>query len=221
MRARFRTPALIFICLCLLLQPIRAQVPSRPASAASPPQHFEYLWYEAENMSGITVDARGEPRTNPSWMELTRAQAPGFALNGPGVSAEWSQGGESEWDSVAAAADETRAAVYQEIEVPRDGEYRVWARYADWANRTESFVVRITQAGREVFRMEFGARDRVDPHDEFEMYWGWAFTWDGSPAAPLKKGAARLSVEVERAAEARRHVDCVLLTNDFDFKPEG
>jgi len=172
-------------------------------------------------MSGITVDARGEPRTNPSWMELTRAQAPGFALNGPGVSAEWSQGGESEWDSVAAAADETRAAVYQEIEVPRDGEYRVWARYADWANRTESFVVRITQAGREVFRMEFGARDRVDPHDEFEMYWGWAFTWDGSPAAPLKKGAARLSVEVERAAEARRHVDCVLLTNDFDFKPEG
>src|SRR5438105_7463791 len=125
MRARFRTPALIFICLCLLLQPIRAQVPSRPASAASPPQHFEYLWYEAENMSGITVDARGEPRTNPSWMELTRAQAPGFALNGPGVSAEWSQGGESEWDSVATAADETRAAVYQEIEVPRDGEYRV------------------------------------------------------------------------------------------------
>jgi hypothetical protein len=189
-----------------------------PATAS---RHFEYLWYEAENMSGLSVDARGEPRTNPSWMELTRAQAPGFALNGPGVSAEWSQGGESEWDSVAAAADETHAVIYQDIELPRDGEYRVWARYADWANRSENFVVRVTQGAREVFRREFGARDVVDPHDEFEMYWGWAFAWDGSPAAPLKKGPARLSVEVERAAGARRHVDCVLLTNDLDFRPEG
>jgi hypothetical protein len=172
-------------------------------------------------MSGISVDARNEPRTNPSWMELTRAQAPGFAMNGPGVSAEWSQGGESEWDSVAAAADETRAAIYQEIEVPRDGEYRVWARYADFANKTENFVVRITQSGSEVFRREFGARDVVDPHDEFEMYWGWAFAWDGSPAVTLRKGAARLSVEVEKPADARRHVDCLLVTNDLDYKPEG
>jgi hypothetical protein len=172
-------------------------------------------------MGGISVDARGEPRTNPSWMELTRAQAPGFAMNGPGVSAEWSQGGESEWDSVAAAADETRAVVYQDIEVPRAGQYRVWARYADFANKNENFVARITQGGNEVFRQEFGARDVVDPHDEFEMYWGWAFAWDGSPAVSLKKGAARLSVEVERAADARRHVDCVLVTNDLDFKPEG
>jgi hypothetical protein len=81
--------------------------------------------------------------------------------------------------------------------------------------------VRITQGGSEVFRQEFGARDRVDPRDEFEMYWGWAFAWDGSPAVALKKGAARLSVVVEKAAEARRHVDCVLVTNDLDFQPEG
>ncbi|PYS83745.1 MAG: hypothetical protein DMF67_07850 [Acidobacteria bacterium] len=212
---------LVIACLGLFARVALAQVPPSPATSPTASRHFEYLWYEAENMQGISVDARNEPRANPSWMELTRAQAPGFALNGPGVSAEWSQGGESEWDSVAAAADETHAVIYQDIEVPRDGEYRVWARYADWANRTENFVVRITQQGSEVSRREFGARDRVDPHDEFEMYWGWAFTWDGSPAVSLKKGAARLSVEVEKSAEARRHVDCVLVTNDLGFEPEG
>ncbi|HEX3560079.1 MAG TPA: hypothetical protein VHU19_12800 [Pyrinomonadaceae bacterium] len=221
MPTRPKAAFLVIACLGLLTRVAFAQVPPSTASSPKAFRHFEYLWYEAENMQGISVNARNEPRANPSWMELTRAQAPGFAMNGPGVSAEWSQGGESEWDSVAAAADETHAAIYQDIEVPRDGEYRVWARYADWANRTENFVVRITQQGSEVFRREFGARDRVDPHDEFEMYWGWAFTWDGSPAVSLKKGAARLSVEVERDAEARRHVDCVLVTNDLDFKPEG
>ncbi|PYS76209.1 MAG: hypothetical protein DMF66_15990 [Acidobacteria bacterium] len=156
---------LVIACLGLFARVALAQVPPSPATSPTASRHFEYLWYEAENMQGISVDARNEPRANPSWMELTRAQAPGFALNGPGVSAEWSQGGESEWDSVAAAADETHAVIYQDIEVPRDGEYRVWARYADWANRTENFVVRITQQGSEVSRREFGARDRVDPHD--------------------------------------------------------
>jgi hypothetical protein len=53
------------------------------------------------------------------------------------------------------------------------------------------------------------------------MYWGWSFTWDGSPVVELKKGPARLSVEIEKAAEARRHVDCVLVTSDLDFKPAG
>src|ERR1043165_7086337 len=104
MRAKHKAPALIFVCLCLLLQPVRAQVSSSPPSSAQAPRHFEYLWFEAENMSGISVDARGEPRTNPSWMELTRAQAPGFGISGPGVSAEGPQGGEREGNSVAAAA---------------------------------------------------------------------------------------------------------------------
>src|SRR3712207_8844789 len=86
----------------------------------------------------------------------------------------------SEWNSVAASPDETRATLFQDIEIPRDGEYRVWARYADWARKDESFSVRVTQQGREVFRREFGARDVLDPHDEVSMYWGWAFAWDGA-----------------------------------------
>ena len=171
-------------------------------------------------MRGFSTNERHEPVLNPSWTNWPREKAPGWGINGPGVSAEWSQGGESEWNSAAASADETRATIYQDLEVPRSGAYKVWVRYADWANRTENFTVRITQDGREVFRHEFGARDLIDPHDEVSMYWGWAFNWDGATAT-LSKGAARVSIEIEKAAQARRHVDCFLVTSDADFVPEG
>ena len=171
-------------------------------------------------MRGFSTDAVHQPLLNPSWLNLPKLKAPGWGINGPGVAAEWSQGGESEWNSAAAAADETSAVIYQDLEVPRAGDYKVWVRYADWANRTENFVIKITQQGREVFRHEFGARDVIDSHDEVSMYWGWAFTWDGAAAA-FDKGTARLSIEIQKAAQARRHVDCVLVTNDLGFVAEG
>jgi hypothetical protein len=195
-----------------------SQLPRVPP-AASP--HAEYLWYEAENMRGFATTPRGEPIQNPSWLNLPRIKAPGWGINGPGVSAEWSQGGESEWNSAAASADETSASIYQDVEVPRAGDYTVWVRYADWANKTESFVVRIIQEeDRMAFRHEFGAKDVIDVHDEVSMYWGWSFAWDGA-VAKLKKGPARISIEIEKAAEARRHVDCLLVTNDLAYIPEG
>jgi hypothetical protein len=194
--------------------------PSAVAQVTQPRPVPEYLWYEAENMRGITETSRHEPLLNPSYQELPASKAPGWSISGPGVSAEWSQGGESEWNSVAASADETRGVIYQEIEVPRAGEYKVWVRYSDFANKTESFIVRITQQGREVVRHEFGEKDIVDPHDEVSMYWGWVFAWDGA-AATLAKGPARISVEVGKAAQARRQVDCVLVTNDLSYVPEG
>ena len=202
-----------FLCLCLFALSLSAQTNTKVA--------YEYLWYEAENMRGFSVNKDGlRPVLNPSWTNPSRATAPGWGINGPGVSPEWTQGGESEWNSAAASADETRATLHQDVEVPRAGTYRVWVRYADWAKRAESFVVRVTQEGREVFRHEFGARDVVDPHDEVSMYWGWAFTWD-TASATLSKGPARVSVEIEKESEARRHVDCLLLTNDPGFVPEG
>src|SRR5580765_7518783 len=185
-----------------------------------PASEVEYLWYEAENMRGLTETSRHEPLINPSYLEIPAAKAPGWCISGPGVSAEWSQGGESEWNSVAASADETRGTIWQEVEIPRDGENRVWVRYADFGNQTENSVVRITQAGREVFRHEFGAKDIIDPHDETSMYWGWVFAWDGA-AATLTKGPARVSIDITQAAEARRQVDCFLITNDLAFVPEG
>src|SRR5258708_35853729 len=100
----------------------------------------EYLWYETENMRGITETPRHEALLNPSYLELPAAQAPGWGINGPALSTERSQGGESEWNSVAASADETRARICQDIEVPRGRASKVWVRYADWGNRTENFT---------------------------------------------------------------------------------
>src|SRR3989440_5456572 len=218
-------PSLFLLCACLLsgAQASRLQAGQTATGMVafqSSPVSSEYLWYETENMHGISADARHEPVLNPSWMELPASKAPGWGINGPGVSAEWSQGGESEWNSVAASADETRARIWQDIEVPRGGPYKVWVRYADWGNRTENFTVRIEQDNREVFRHEFGAKDVIDPHDETSMYWQWVFAWDGA-AATLTKGPARISIEIEKAAQAVRQVDCVLVTNDLAYTPDG
>ncbi|HEY9281856.1 MAG TPA: DUF4350 domain-containing protein [Pyrinomonadaceae bacterium] len=217
------------LSLCLLQQSLHAQTTAAPREVPpaastvrqSPDRAHEYLWFEAENMRGFATDKRNEPVVNPSWLDQPREKAPGWGMNGPGVSAEWSQGGESEWNSAAASADETRAALQHDAEVPRAGAYRIWVRYADWAGRDEAFTVRVTQQGREVLRHEFGARDLIDRQDEVSAYWGWAFTWASTPEVALGKGPARFSVEVERAAAARRHVDCLLVTNDPGFVPEG
>ncbi|HEV8589613.1 MAG TPA: hypothetical protein VGQ72_12110, partial [Pyrinomonadaceae bacterium] len=171
-------------------------------------------------MRGISENAQHEPVLNPSWMQLPASKSPGWGINGPGVSAEWAQGGESEWNSVNASADETRATIWQDIEIPRAGDYRVWVRYADWANKNEDFTVRITQADREVFKHEFGAREIIDSHDEIKMYWQWAFAWDGAPAT-LAKGPARVSIEIQKAAQAPRQVDCFVITNDAGYVPRG
>ena len=222
----------VFVGSCLLALALTTRISSRleerdqvpvsvsPRPAVSASGDFEYLWYEAENMRGISETSQHEPLLNPSYLDLPSAKAPGWCISGPGVSAEWSQGGESEWNSVAASANETHGTILQDIEIPRGGEYKVWVRYADFANKSENFVVRILQERRAVFRHEFGAKDLIDPHDETSTYWGWAFTWDGAPAT-LAKGPARVSIEIDKAAPARRQVDCFLVTNDLAFVPEG
>ncbi len=92
-----------------------------------------------------------------------------------------------------------QATIYQDIEIPRGGEYRLWVRYADWANRSEPFVIRLmSYSGANAnilsnnlgvfFSHEFGAKDVIDPHDEVSMYWGWAFAWDSATLHTFAKG---------------------------------
>lgn len=189
-------------------------------TAISSPGNSEYLWYEAEDMRGFATQPNGEPILNPSWQNPPKAKAPGWGMNGTGTSAEWSMGGASEWGSAAASADETQGTIYQDIEVPRAGDYRLWVRYADWTNKAENFVVRITQNGREASRHEFGTKDLIDRHDELAMYWEWVFMWD-SVSQKLEKGPARVSIDIEKASAARRHLDSIVLTNDLGYVPEG
>jgi hypothetical protein len=169
-------------------------------------------------MRGFTTGKLGAPTLNPSYLNLPADKAPGWGMNGPGVSAEWSQGGESEWNSAAASADERKATIYQDLEVPRAGQYMIWVRYAEWARKTENFTITIAQNNEEVFRREFGVGDIVDPHNEIALYWGWVFTWDFGRVS-LTKGPARVSINVEKTAGARRHVDCFVLTSDLGYVP--
>src|ERR1043166_1900918 len=136
----------VFLAFILALS-LPAVVYVSNAQTTETSRTYEYLWFEAENMHGISQTPQHEPQLNPSYLDLPAAKAPGWSISGPGVSAEWSQGGESEWNSVAASPDETRGAITQDIDVPRAGQYRLWIRYADWAGKNENFIVRVSQYG--------------------------------------------------------------------------
>src|SRR5262245_57364446 len=104
------------LCLIVFLSASPCLRVSASTVSTNEPLFPEYLWYEAENMRGITATPQNEPQLNPSWMELPASKAPGWGINGPGVSAEWTQGGESEWNSVNASADEMHGTISQDIE---------------------------------------------------------------------------------------------------------
>ena len=181
-------------------------------AVAEPPT---YIWAEAEWFTGV----KG---SNNSWVNYKSLdEARGWGLNGPGVSAEWGQGGESEWNSIAAHKDETSAAVTYDFELLTPGNYRVWVRYADWQFKTEPFRIRVMQGDAKVLDHEYGAKPVVDEHDEFKLYWSWVFAWDKSPAATLKAGPTQITLLVDKPGEARRHADALLLTNDLEFEPNG
>lgn len=180
--------------------------------AAVPARAAEYLWVEAEH----STDIEG---ANYSWTPAPPLdQQRGWGIAGPGVAAEWTQGGESEWTSIAAHPQERDATARYAIEVPAAGRYRVWVRYADYQKKNETFRVRIHQAGKPVSDHAHGETPVVPEDDEVKLMWGWAFGW-GQAEADLGAGPAELQLVVEVPAEARRHVDAILVTDDMKFRP--
>src|SRR5262249_26799511 len=91
---------------------------SNGASAAAKPRI--YLWFEPEWFEGVKGNFAywtGEAKPTGAW-----------GIAGPGISPEWTQGGESEWNSMGAAAEETKAECHREFTVPRAGQYKLWVR---------------------------------------------------------------------------------------------
>src|SRR5437868_13620206 len=71
--------------------------------------------------------------SNFSFQDPTKTTKGSWSLSGPGVAAEWTQGGESEFMSIAARADEPAGrSVSREVEIRADGSYTLWVRYADY-----------------------------------------------------------------------------------------
>src|SRR5262249_14590642 len=83
----------------------------------------ETIWIEAEHLQGVRGNCwpgGPNPKTDGHW-----------AISGPGWSAEWTQGGESNFMSIACGPDDDRAKATIDVEMPVAGRYRVWVRYRD------------------------------------------------------------------------------------------
>jgi hypothetical protein len=172
----------------------------------------ETIWLEAEHLDGV----RGYcwPMGRPE-MKKTDGH---WGLSGPGWAAEWNQGGESGFLSIATAADDDRAAATKTLEVPAAGEYRLWVRYGDWREQTERFQVRLEQAGQPPIELRFGEQPRVEEDNEMKLYFGWAFAWDGQPMK-LTKGPAKLSLVSTTKDPQPRQIDVIVITSDAEFRP--
>ncbi len=173
----------------------------------------ESIWAEAESfgpLKGANFSfMREELQTRGSW-----------AVAGPDVAAAWTQGGESEFMSIAARADEPEGtAVSREIVVPAGGAYRLWVRYADYRAKHEAFRVRVRQ-GASVISLDFGLKPIVDELDPMKLLWDWSYAWD-SASCPLVPGPATLEIVTTGPTGARRCLDCLCLTTDASYQPAG
>jgi len=178
------------------------------ASAAT----AESLWLEAEHLDSV----RGYcwPMGKPN-MKKTEGH---WALSGPGWAAEWNQGGESGFLSIATGADDDKAMANKDIEIPAAGDYFVWVRYGDWREKTERFQVQLEQEGAAPWLGRYGEQPVIEEDNEAKLYWGWAFAWD-KRIATLKKGPARLSLLSTTKDPEPRQIDVIVLTTDAAYRP--
>ena len=174
----------------------------------------ETVWLEAESFTGITghcwpmaMPGRRQTQTDGHW-----------GLSGPGWAAEWNQGGESAFLSIACSADDDRAVVTHEVEIPTAGEWMLWVRYGDWREATERFQVRVEQPGAAAQEVRFGERAVVEEDNEAKLYWDWAFAWDSRPLK-LQKGLAKISLLSTTKDPHPRQVDVLVLTTDHAYRP--
>lgn len=171
------------------------------------------VWLEAETFGPLHGG-------NFSYQHPGQTTKGSWSVAGPGVAAEWTQGGESEWMSIAARADEAGEVVCgRDAELPAAGRYALWVRYADYRNKKESFGVRIRQGGR-TFAHVFGEKPVIDELDPTKLLWNWSFGWD-HVQVDLQKGPAHVELYTTGPTEARRQVDCLCLTTDAAYRPSG
>ncbi|MCX5661005.1 MAG: hypothetical protein NTW19_15055 [Planctomycetota bacterium] len=179
------------------------------AAACFPARAAETLWIEAENLQGVH---------GYCFPDMDQKTAGHWALSGPGIAPEWTQGGESEWLSIACGPDDAAAAATIDLEIPEAGEWRVWVRYRDWRGQTELFAVRLEQPGADKQQLTFGQKPIVDEDDELKLLWKWSFAWDQRPAR-LAKGPAKLTLLSMVKQQGHRQIDAICLTTDVRYQP--
>src|SRR5215510_15725613 len=93
------------------------------ALALAPAAAPETIWLEAEHLEGI------KGYCWPMGQPTMKKTAGHWGLSGPGWAAEWNQGGESGFLSIATGPGDDKAVVSKTITVPADGDYHIWVRY--------------------------------------------------------------------------------------------
>lgn len=194
----------------ILLLAASAAATAEAQGAPAPPHH---VWIEAEQFSPL----RGG---NFSIFKEAKTPADAWSMAGPGVADAWTQGGESEFLSVAARSDAASGvSISRRAEIPAAGRYKLWVRYADYRGREEVFGVRVTQGEKSAAHL-FGRAPVIDELDPMKLFWDWAFGW-GEAEVALEKGPALLEIFATGPTGARRQVDCLCLTTDPAYRPTG
>ena len=192
---------MVLALLFALTQP----APSEPSKGGR--VEGETVWVEAEHLEGV----RGycwpggqKPVTDGHW-----------GISGPGWAAEWTQGGESNFMSIACGAADDKAVAGLDLDIPIAGAYRVWIRFRDNRGATSRFQARLTPPGTV---LTYGTKPIVEEDNELKLYWDWAFAWEGHEAT-LPKGKIRLELLSAFAEKQCRQVDCIVLTTDTAYRP--
>jgi hypothetical protein len=141
-----------------------------------------------------------------------------WALSGPGWAAEWTQGGESGFLSIATAADDDKAVATKQIEIPLAGKYHVWVRYGDWRETPERFQIQIEQPNRPAWTGKYGEQAVIEEDNELKLYWNWGFGW-AMQEAELAKGSATLKLLSTTKESQPRQIDVIVLTTDARYRP--
>ena len=190
--------------------PLAAALALLTAGSASAGE--EHVWVEAEHLDGL----RGYcwPMGKPE-MKTTAGH---WGLSGPGWAAEWNQGGESGFLSIAAGPDDDKASASKTVEVPAAGRWFVWVRYGDWREKAERFQITVEQPGAAAWTGRFGEAAVVDEDNEAKLYWGWAFAWDRRELT-LAKGPAKLTLATTTKDPECRQIDVIVLTTDPSYRP--
>ena len=156
-----------------------------------------YIKLEAEDFANIGAENSNAPwQQNMSWYP------------------QWSRGGASGWWGVKGSATAATDAITKEIYVPQDGEYFVWTRYQDYFGEPESFNIVVDYSDGKA-KAEYGTKD-INANPDSQI--GWSYVWD-KRIFKLKKGSAKISIELEKTAKVSRAVDALILTNDANWIP--
>src|ERR1041384_4415781 len=165
----------------------------------------ETIWVEAEHLHGVKGycwPGSPKPMTDGHW-----------GISGPGWAAEWTQGGESNFMSIACGPDDDKAVASLEVEIPIAGAYRVWARFRDNRESRSRFQIRLGES-----LLTYGVTPRVEEDNELKLYWDWAFGWE-QHEAKLEKGRVKLELLSAFKEKQCRQVDCIVLTTDAAYAP--